>query len=68
MSSIPKNHVNSWLEKQALWQVSVLQPKERKHPHYKVTKTNRQDQFDLFYVPHKSTYQQLRILNEYTRY
>ena len=50
--SIPKRDVNSWLLKQASKQIHILPPKEINHPHYKVTKTNEQHQFDLLCVPH----------------
>ena len=50
--SIPKRDVKSWLAKQALWQVYISTPKEISHPHYDVTKSNEQHQFDLLHVPH----------------
>ena len=40
------------VSKQALWQVHIPPPKEINHPHYDVTKTNEQHQFDLLYIPH----------------
>ena len=41
-----KTYVRPWLAKQALWQVHIQSPGKIKHPKYKVTKTNEQDQFD----------------------
>ena len=41
-----------WLAKQALWQVHMPPPKEIHHPHYDVTKPNKQHQFDILYMPH----------------
>ena len=47
-----KKDINSWLAKQALWQVHIPPPKEINHPHCDVTKPNEQHQFDLLYMPH----------------
>ena len=52
ITSIQKKDTKSWLAKQALWQVHIPPPKEIHHPHYDVTKTNEQHQFDLLYMPH----------------
>ena len=52
ITSILRKDIRSWLAKQALWQVHIPSPKEINHPHYDVTKTNDQHQFDLLYVPH----------------
>ena len=52
MTSIPKKHIESWLTKQALWQVHIPPTKEIHHPHYDVTKPNEELQFDLVYMPH----------------
>ena len=41
----------SWLAKQALWQVHIPPPKEKKTPHCNVAKPNVQRQSDLLYVP-----------------
>ena len=47
-----KKDIKSWLPKQALWQVHMPPPKEIHHPHYDVTKRNKQHQFDVLYMPH----------------
>ena len=47
-----RKDIESWLAKQALWQVPIPPPKEIHHPHYDVTKPNEQHQFDLHYMPH----------------
>ena len=52
INSISKKDVKSCLAIQALWKVHILLPKEINHPHYKVTKSDHQHQFDLFYVTH----------------
>ena len=44
--------ISSWLAKQALSQVHIPVPEEIHHPHYDVTKPNKQHQFDLLYMPH----------------
>ena len=49
---ISKKEIESWLAKPALWQVHITLPKEINHPHYEMTKSNGQHQFDLLYVPH----------------
>ena len=50
--SMSKKDINSFLAKQALWQVHIPLPKELHHPHYDVTKPNDQHQFGLLYMPH----------------
>ena len=50
--SMSKKDIKSWLAKQALWQVHIPPSKEIYHPHYDVTKPNKQHQFDLLYMPH----------------
>ena len=52
ITSIPRKDIESWLAKQALWQVHTPPQKEIHHPHYDVTKPNEQHQFDLLYLPH----------------
>ena len=52
ITSMSKKDIKSWLAKQALWQVHIPPPKEINHPHYDVTKSDEQHQFDLFYMPH----------------
>ena len=52
-TSIPRKDIESWLAKQALWQVHTPFPKAIHHPHYNVTKPNEQHQLDLLYIPHK---------------
>ena len=47
-----KKDIKSWLAKQALSQVHIAPPKKIHHPHYDVTKSNEQQQFDLLYIPH----------------
>ena len=47
-----KEHIRSWIEKQALWQVHIPPPKKIDCPHYDVTKPNEQHQFDLADMPH----------------
>ena len=49
---ILKKDIKPWLTKQAFWQVPIPPPKEIYYPHYDVTKTNEQHQFDLLYMPH----------------
>ena len=51
-TSMSKKKIKSWLANQALWQVNIPPPKEINHPHYDVTKSNEQHQFDLLYMPH----------------
>ena len=46
-----KKDIKSWIAKQALCQVHIPPPNEIHHPHYDVTKPNKQDQFDLLYTP-----------------
>ena len=48
---IPKKDFKPEIVKQALWQVHIPPSKEINHPHYDVTKSNKQYQFDLLYVP-----------------
>ena len=48
--SIPRKDIQSWLAKQALWQVHIPLPKKIYQPHYDVTKPNKQHQFDLLYM------------------
>ena len=50
--SIPRKDIESWLAKQVLWQVHIPLPKKIYHPHYDVTKPNKQHQFDLLYMLH----------------
>ena len=52
IASMLKKDIKSWLAKQALWQVHIPPPKDIHHPHYDVTKTNEQHQFELLYMPH----------------
>ena len=52
ITAMSKKHIKSWLHKQALWQVHVPPPKKINHPHYDVTKPNKQHQFDLVHIPH----------------
>ena len=52
ITSMSKKDIKSWLAKQVLWQVHIPPPKEIRHPHYNVTKPNKQHQFDLLYMPH----------------
>ena len=52
ITSVPRKDIESWLEKQALWQVHTPPQKEIYHLHYDVTKPNEQHQFDLLYLPH----------------
>ena len=47
-----RKDIKSWLAKQALWQDHIPPPKEIHHPHYYVTKSNAQHQFDLLYMSH----------------
>ena len=47
-----RKDIKSWLAKQALWQDHLPPPKEIHHPHYYVTKSNAQHQFDLLYMSH----------------
>ena len=67
---MPKKYVKSWLAKQALWQVHIRPPKEIHHPHYDVTKPNKQHQFDLLDMPHNlfetrtNTYYQALMLHQ----
>ena len=44
----------SWLPKQALWKVQIVSPNEIDKHFHKVTKHNKQHQFDLFQVPHNA--------------
>ena len=52
ITSMSRKDIKSWLAKQALWQVHIPPPKEINHPHYDVTKPNKQHQSDLLYMPH----------------
>ena len=52
ITSMLKKDIKSWLAKQALSQVHIAPPKKIHHPHYDVTKSNEQQQFDLLYIPH----------------
>ena len=52
ITSMSRKDIESWLAKQALWQVPIPPPKEIHHPHYDVTKPNEQHQFDLLYMSH----------------
>ena len=52
ITSMPKKVIKSWLAKQAFRQVHIPPSKEIHHPHYDVTKSNEQHQFDLLYMPH----------------
>ena len=52
IASMSRKDIRSWLAKQALWQIHIPVPKEIHHPHYDVTKSNEQHQFDLLYMPH----------------
>ena len=47
-----KKNIGSWLAKQAFWQVHIPPPKKIDHPHYDVTKSNEQHQFDLVHIPY----------------
>ena len=47
-----KKDIKSQLAKQPLWQVHIPPPEEINHPHYDVTKPNKQHQFDLLYMSH----------------
>ena len=51
MTSLPKQHVKLWLEKQVFSQVHITAPKEIKHSYYEVTKPHEHNQFDLLYIP-----------------
>ena len=46
ITSMSRKDIKSWLAKEALWQVHIP------HPHYEVTKPNKQEQFELLYMPH----------------
>lgn len=52
ITSLPKKNVRSWLGKQALLQFHIRRPKEINHPHYELTKPNKQHQFYLLYKLH----------------
>ena len=52
ITSMTRKDIESWLAKQALWQVHTPLPKEIHHPHYDVTKPNEQHQFNLVHMPH----------------
>ena len=52
IKSMSKKDIKSWLAKQAVWKVYIPSPKEIHHPHYDVTKPNKQHQFNLLYMPH----------------
>ena len=52
ITSISKKYIQSWLAKQALWEVHIRSPKEINHPHYDVARPNEQRQFDVLYMPH----------------
>ena len=47
-----REDIRTWLAKQALWQVHIPPLREIHHPHYDVTKSNEQHQFDLLYMRH----------------
>ena len=50
IASMSRKDIRSWLAKQALWQIHIPVPKEIHHPHYDVTKSNEQHQFDLLLI------------------
>ena len=52
ITSMTKKDIRSWLAKQALWQVHIPPPKVIHDPHYDLTKSDKQHQFDLLYMPH----------------
>ena len=52
ITSMSKKDIKPCLAKQVLWQVHIPSPKEIHHPHYDLTKPNKQHQFDLLYMPH----------------
>ena len=52
ITPMSKKDIKSCLAKQVLWQVHIPSPKEIHHPHYDLTKPNKQHQFDLLYMPH----------------
>ena len=52
ITSMSKKDIKSWLAKQVVWKVYISSPKEIHHPHYDVTKPNKQHQFNLLYMPH----------------
>ena len=52
ITSMSKKDIKSWLAKQVVWKVYIPSPKEIHHPHYDVTKPNKQHQFNLLYMPH----------------
>ena len=56
-SGLPKKVVQTWLFKQALFQVHLPRPKHIEHPHFQVTKVNKIHQADLMYLPHDKVYQ-----------
>ena len=45
-----RKDIRSWLAKQAPWKVHIPVPKKIHHPHYDVTKSNEQHQFDLLLI------------------
>ena len=50
ITSFVKKGFKPWLAEKTLW---LVQTKEIKGPHYKMTKLNEQHQFSLFYVQTK---------------
>ena len=68
-----KKDIKSWLAKQVPWEVHIPPPKELHHPHYDVTKPNKQHQFDVLYIPHNrfegNTYKYvLTVIDVVSRY
>ena len=53
ITSVRKNQVKPWLEKQALQQIHIPPPKGINHPHYDGKKPNEQHQLDVLYESHK---------------
>ena len=53
-SGEPSKVVETWLAKQALWQIHLPKPKI---DHFYVTKPNKIHQADLLYFPHDKIYQ-----------
>ena len=56
-SGISRKFIQSWLARQALWQVHLPRPKKIQYPHFYVTKVNEIHQADLLYLPHDKVYQ-----------
>ena len=56
-SGISRKFIESWLARQALWQVHLPRPKKIQYPHFYVTKVNEIHQADLLYLPHDKVYQ-----------